>query len=171
MMEMPGLAIMIRRMELRDIDRVMEIDRQSFSLTWTEKSYIYELTRNGNSRIWLAEIVDPDPFLKTIGVLGVWVIVDEAHISTVAVDPAFRQLKVASQLLDFALKKAGEEGATVARLEVRAGNVPAIRMYENFGFEVVNRRPRYYSDNNEDALLMDLDMVAAGYTPLTENPS
>lgn len=171
MMDMPGLAIMIRRMELRDIARVMEIDRQSFSLTWTENSYIYELTRNGNSRIWLAEIADPEPFLKIIGVLGVWVIVDEAHISTVAVDPAYRQLKVASQLLEFALKMAGEEGAAVARLEVRVGNIPAIRMYENFGFEVVNRRPRYYSDNNEDALLMDLDMVAAGYTRLTEKPS
>jgi ribosomal-protein-alanine N-acetyltransferase len=170
-MDMPGLAIMIRRMELRDIARVMEIDRQSFSLTWTENSYIYELTRNGNSRIWLAEIADPEPFLKIIGVLGVWVIVDEAHISTVAVDPAYRQLKVASQLLEFALKMAGEEGAAVARLEVRVGNIPAIRMYENFGFEVVNRRPRYYSDNNEDALLMDLDMVAAGYTRLTEKPS
>lgn len=170
-MDMPGLAFMIRRMELRDIARVMEIDRQSFSLTWTENSYIYELTRNGNSRIWLAEIADPEPFLKIIGVLGVWVIVDEAHISTVAVDPAYRQLKVASQLLEFALKMAGEEGAAVARLEVRVGNIPAIRMYENFGFEVVNRRPRYYSDNNEDALLMDLDMVAAGYTRLTEKPS
>lgn len=171
MMYMPGLAIMIRRMDLRDIERVMEIDRQSFSLTWPERSYIYELTKNGNSRIWLAEIADPHPFLKVIGVLGVWVIVDEAHISTVAVDPAYRQLKVASQLLEYALKMAGDEGAAVARLEVRAGNFPAIRMYENFGFEVVNRRPRYYSDNNEDALLMDLDMVAAGYTRLAENPS
>ena len=171
MMDMLGLAIMIRRMELRDIERVMEIDRQSFSLTWPERSYIYELTKNGNSRIWLAEIADPGPFLKVIGVLGVWVIVDEAHISTVAVDPAYRQLKVASQLLEYALKMAGEEGAAVARLEVRASNFPAIRMYENFGFKVVNRRPRYYSDNNEDALLMDLDMVSAGYTRLAENPS
>ncbi len=171
MMDTPSLAIMIRRMEMRDIDRVMEIDRQSFSLTWTENSYIFELTRNGNSRIWVAEISDPEPCLKIIGVLGVWIIVDEAHISTVAVDPEYRQLHVASQLLEFALRMAGNEGASIARLEVRTGNTAAIRMYENFGFKSVNIRPRYYADNGEDALLMDLDMVAAGYTRLTEKPS
>jgi ribosomal-protein-alanine N-acetyltransferase len=171
MMDTPSLAVMIRRMEMRDISRVMEIDRQSFSLTWPEKSYIFELTRNGNSRIWLAEIADPEPFLKVIGVLGVWVILDEAHISTVAVDPDYRQLHVASQLLEFALRMAGSEGASVTRLEVRAGNSAAIRMYEKFGFLTVSIRPRYYADNGEDALLMDLDMAAAGYTRIGELPS
>jgi ribosomal-protein-alanine N-acetyltransferase len=159
------IPITIRRMEVRDIERVREIDRHSFTLTWSENSYMYELTQNVNSRLWVAEVTNELTGNKKVaGILGAWMILDEVHIATLAVDPTYRQMHIGSQLLDHALFQAGKEGAVVSRLEVRAGNLAAIKLYEKFGYSTVNIRPKYYVDNGEDALLMDLDMIRAGYT-------
>jgi ribosomal-protein-alanine N-acetyltransferase len=159
------IPIAIRRMEVRDIDRVREIDRHSFTLTWSENSYVFELTQNVNSRLWVAEVTTLLTGNKKVaGILGAWMILDEVHIATLAVDPDYRQMHIGSQLLDYALFQAGKEGAVVSRLEVRIGNMAAIKLYEKFGYYRVSIRPRYYVDNGEDALLMDLDMIQAGYT-------
>jgi ribosomal-protein-alanine N-acetyltransferase len=87
----------------------------------------------------------------------VWLILDEAHIATLAVHPEFRRKGVGSQLLEAALIEARNKGAREAMLEVRASNHIAQALYKDYGFEVVHRRPRYYRDNNEDALLMNLN--------------
>lgn len=158
------LPVCIRKMEMRDIARVMEIDHLSFTLTWSENSYRFEMTRNKNARLWVAETLAADSRLEIIGVLGAWMIVDEVHIATLAVDPHYRKRKVANQLLDFALRQAGNEGAIISRLEVRFGNTSARKLYEKFGYQMVHIRPRYYADNGEDAVLMDMDMIQAGYT-------
>jgi ribosomal-protein-alanine N-acetyltransferase len=87
----------------------------------------------------------------------VWLILDEAHIATIAVHPDFRGHGIGSLMLRTILEEAARKGAGEAMLEVRANNGIAQAMYRRFGFEVVFRRPRYYRDNNEDALLMSLD--------------
>ena len=91
--------------------------------------------------------------------LVLWMIVDEAHIATLATHPEARRQGVAKQLLVKALETAYAEGARTALLEVRAGNEAAQSMYRKFGFEEVGRRERYYKDNHEDAVLMTLDRL------------
>ncbi|HVM71429.1 MAG TPA: ribosomal protein S18-alanine N-acetyltransferase [Anaerolineales bacterium] len=142
----------IRRMILEDVPAVHEIDLLSFSLPWPERSFRYELTENQVSRGWVAEVEG-----KIAAMLVLWLIVDEAHIATIAVHPDFRRQGIGEQILLYALRAAHNEGAQRAFLEVRAGNTAAQAMYKKYGFEVVGVRPGYYKDNNEDALLMNLE--------------
>ncbi|HEY6058619.1 MAG TPA: ribosomal protein S18-alanine N-acetyltransferase, partial [Candidatus Limnocylindrales bacterium] len=83
-----------------------------------------------------------------------WLMVDEAHITTFAVSPAWRRRRIGERLLLALLDLAVEHRAREATLEVRLSNVPARRLYEKYGFRPVGLRPRYYSDDNEDALIM-----------------
>ena len=142
----------IRRMILEDVPAVHAIDLLSFSLPWPERSFRYELTENQVSRGWVADV---DGTIAAMLVL--WLIVDEAHIATIAVHPDFRRQGIGEQILLYALRAARNEGAQRAFLEVRAGNIAAQAMYKKYGFEVVGVRPGYYKDNNEDALLMNLE--------------
>lgn len=139
-------------MEGRDIPEVLEIDRSSFTLPWTERAYRYEVEENKAARCWVATLDD-----RVVAMLVLWIIVDEAHIATVATHPHYRRQGLGSRLLTRALVSAHEEGAVKALLEVRARHTTAQRLYRDLGFVEVGRRPKYYHDNDEDALLMTLD--------------
>jgi [ribosomal protein S18]-alanine N-acetyltransferase len=143
---------LIRRMMLEDVPAVHAIDKLSFSLPWPERSFRFELTENPVSRGWVAEVGG-----QIAAMLVLWLIIDEAHIATVAVHPDFRRQGIGEQILLHALRAAKDEGAQRAFLEVRVGNVAAQEMYKKYGFEVTGVRPHYYKDNNEDALLMNLE--------------
>jgi ribosomal-protein-alanine N-acetyltransferase len=146
------LIPLIRRMTLADVLAVHEIDVLSFSLPWPERSFRFELTENPVSRAWVSEVDG-----KIAAMLVLWFIVDEAHIATIAVHPDFRRQGLGEQILLFALRAARNEGAQRVFLEVRAGNAAAQAMYKKYGFEIAGVRPGYYKDNNEDALLMNLE--------------
>ena len=88
---------------------------------------------------------------------GMWLMVDEAHIITFAVHPIWRRQRIGERLLLALLDLAEDAGANEATLEVRLSNLAARRLYEKFGFRPVGLRPRYYSDNGEDALIMTTD--------------
>jgi [ribosomal protein S18]-alanine N-acetyltransferase len=152
--------IVIRPMRDADVPRVLEIDRLSFALPWPENAYDYELHENPGSLLWVAETVEPP---EVIGMIVVWLIVDEAHIASIAVEPGYRNQGIARQLLSEALKTVIEKGYSIATLEVRAGNLPAKNLYASFGFKTVGLRPRYYRDNNEDALIMTLEGMDQSY--------
>ena len=157
------MNVIIRRMTLEDVPAVHEIDFLSFSLPWPERSYRFELTGNPVSRGWVAEVNG-----RIAAMLVLWLIVDEAHIATIAVHPDFRRQGIGERILLHSLRSARMEGASRAFLEVRAGNVAAQTMYKKYGFVVAGVRPGYYKDNNEDALLMDLkkfDLLEAAWTP------
>ena len=83
-----------------------------------------------------------------------WVVADEMHILNLAVHPQYRRRGLARRLLSLAMTQARELGAQVAWLEVRPSNDPALSLYHSFGFQEVGRRPRYYEDTQEDALLL-----------------
>ena len=155
-MEDPILYVTIRRMTVEDVPEVYALDVLSFSLPWTERTFLYEVKENANSRNWVVE-GNISGSLHLVAMLVMWIILDEAHIATLAVHPEFRRKGVARRLLETALNEVYDEGARRAFLEVRAGNLAALQMYNTLGFEVVGRRPRYYHDNNEDALLMTLE--------------
>jgi len=144
--------ITIRRMEGRDIPEVLEIDRSSFTLPWTERAYRYEVEENKAARCWVATLDD-----RVVAILVLWIILDEAHIATVATHPHYRRQGLGSRLLTRALVSAREEGIVKALLEVRARHTTAQKLYRDLGFLEVGRRPKYYHDNDEDALLMTLD--------------
>lgn len=146
------MSLVVRRMTAEDVPAAHEIDVSSFTLPWPERSFRFEVTDNPAARCWVAEMDG-----RLVGMLVLWMIVDEAHIATLATHPDFRRQGIAKQLLVNALDNAYAEGARTAFLEVRAGNQAAQRMYQEFGFEEVGRRERYYKDNSEDAILMTLN--------------
>jgi ribosomal-protein-alanine N-acetyltransferase len=143
-------------MTLEDVEQVYAIDVLSFPLPWSERSYRFELTENQNSRTWVAEAMDEHGRTRVVGMIVVWIILDEAHIATIAVLPEFRRMHIGQHLLALALDDVVRSGATQAYLEVRRNNLAAQKMYQRFGFVVNGVRPRYYLDNSEDALLMVL---------------
>ena len=145
------MNLTIRGMRIEDVQAAHELDKLSFTLPWPERSLRFEVTDNPSARCWVAELDD-----RLVGMLVLWMIVDEAHIATLATHPDFRRQGIAEQLLLTVLEKAYTEGARSALLEVRAGNEAALTLYRKYGFEVVGRRERYYKDNNEDAVLMTL---------------
>jgi [ribosomal protein S18]-alanine N-acetyltransferase len=147
-------SLKIRLMCVDDLDRVQQIDQLSFSLPWPESAYRYELLENPCSLLWVAEIEGENSNQLVVGCVVVWLIMDEAHIATVVVDPIYRQNGIASHLMAEMLKEVIQKGARLATLEVREHNLAAQRLYKRFRFEVVGRRPRYYHDNFEDALIM-----------------
>ena len=145
------MSLVIRRMTLEDVPTAHEIDVSSFTLPWPERSFRFEVTDNPAARCWVAELDG-----CVVGMLVLWMIVEEAHIASLATHPDLRRQGIAKKLLVTALDHAYTEGARTAFLEVRAGNEAARKMYQKFGFEEVGRRERYYKDNNEDAILMTL---------------
>jgi len=151
-----GVAeVVIRPMTLDDLPQVLEIDRLSFPIPWPERSYRFELSENPSSTLLVATRKEAG-CTRLAGYIGFWLIVDEAHISTLAVHPRFRRQGIGSGLLEAALEQAAGKGADFATLEVRVSNQVAIDLYRRFGFHVVGRRAKYYRDNDEDALLMTL---------------
>jgi len=142
----------IRRMTLADVEQVIAIDRASFPLPWPERSFRFEVQDNEASRSWVAEVDG-----AVVGMIVAWLMVDEAHIATIATHPNHRRQGIASALLRHALNYMKDEGARTAFLEVRIGNTVAQEMYRAFGFAETGRRPRYYKDNSEDAILMTLN--------------
>ncbi|TET98719.1 MAG: ribosomal-protein-alanine N-acetyltransferase [Anaerolineales bacterium] len=146
----------IRPMCLSDVEQVVQIDKLSFTLPWSERTYRLELTKNSAAHLFVAELEDQLE-QPVVGYVGLWFIVDEVHISTLAVHPDFRGRGIGRRLLEEALDGALRLGADLVTLEVRASNQRPIDLYKKFGFQVKARKPRYYRDNHEDALLMILD--------------
>jgi ribosomal-protein-alanine N-acetyltransferase len=151
----PGctVEILFRRMKEEDVEQVYVIDTLSFSLPWSESSYRFEVN-NPNSRAWVAEAIYSTGKQRIVGILVLWLIVDEGHIATIAIHPDFRQQHIARRMLATVLIAALDEGISKAYLEVRRGNLAAQTLYHQFGFSVESVRLHYYVDNQEDALLM-----------------
>jgi ribosomal-protein-alanine N-acetyltransferase len=152
----PFSEIIVRPMLVADIDQVFAIDVQSFALPWSSRSFRYEVTENQASRPWVAEWTGENGGVQVVGMLVLWIILDEGHIGTFAVHPDFRRHGIGRRLMARGLVDAFERGVSIIFLEVRRGNLPAQALYKEFGFELDGIRPHYYKDNNEDALLLGL---------------
>jgi [ribosomal protein S18]-alanine N-acetyltransferase len=152
-----GEGITIRKMEIGDIKAVSLLDQQSFSLPWPQSSFKFEIEQNANSRCWVAEINERNHQVQLVGMLIVWIILDELHIATLAVDANYRRKHIARRLLLKALTEGMEQKCISALLEVRSSNTAAINLYLTAGFKQVGLRKKYYQDNGEDAVLMTLD--------------
>jgi len=145
-------AIIIRKMTAEDLARVHELDQICFTAPWSLRNFRHELEDNQYSSQWVAVLQEG----LIVGAIVTWLVGDEVHIATLSVDPDFRRQGIATRLVCSALREGVERGAAASTLEVRAGNAPAQRLYAGFGYQVVGRRPGYYQDNGEDALLLTL---------------
>ncbi|MEX2143843.1 MAG: ribosomal protein S18-alanine N-acetyltransferase [Anaerolineales bacterium] len=148
-------------MRRADIAQVFALEQRIFPTPWTLKSYEFELERNPDSEQWVIESGNGAGETQVAGYCVCWLLGEELHIANIAVAPRFRRKGLAKRLLGFVLHRAAEKGLQSATLEVRAGNKAAQALYAGFGFVEVARRPRYYSDNHEDALLMQLPQLGA----------
>jgi len=142
-------VLLIRPMRVDDLAAVQGIERSSFSTPWPAQAYRQELETNRLAMYLVALMGD-----TVVAYGGIWLMVDEAHITTFAVHPRYRRRRIGEQLLLALLDLAKARMAREATLEVRLSNLAARRLYEKYGFRPVGIRPRYYSDNNEDALIM-----------------
>ncbi len=158
----------IRAMQTADLVQVQYIDRNSFSLPWPTSAYNYELS-NPQSLLWVAEIPGEEKPPKIIGMIVMWLIVDEAHIATLAVEPEYKRQGIGRNLLAIALREAAHIGMREATLEVRANNLVAQSLYQKFKFEIVGFRPHYYRDNSEDALIMTMKNLGKTYLDYLDN--
>jgi ribosomal-protein-alanine N-acetyltransferase len=136
-------------MTFDDLPAVQAIERASFMTPWPNDAYRNELATNRLASYVVACAGD-----TIVGFAGLWVMVDEAHVTSFAVHPRWRRRGVGERLLLALVDIAVTRRAREATLEVRLSNVPARRLYEKYGFRPVGIRPRYYSDNGEDALIM-----------------
>lgn len=148
----------LRPMQVSDITQVMMIERETFPTPWPAHAYQYELTRNDLAHCYALEVKD-----QLIGYACLWLIVDEIHISTLAVAQAWRGRGLGELLLLVLLKEGMALNGQSATLEVRVSNQVAQTMYAKFGFVVAGRRKRYYPDNHEDALIMTVEPLDAAF--------
>jgi len=134
-----------------DVDAVHQIEIDTFTVPWSRESFINEMTVNRCSRYLVITVNE-----CIIGYAGMWVVLEEAHITNIAISKASRSKRYGKMLTCALLQYAANLYATHATLEVRKSNLTAINLYTSLGFVNVGVRKRYYEDNGEDALLMAL---------------
>lgn len=149
--------IRLRSMRSDDVPQVAALDHLSFADPWPQGSFEYELKASTYSLCLIAEDPEAPESENIVGALVIWLIVDEAHIATIAVHPSYRHCGIGRRLLAQGLLQAAERGAVKSLLEVRSGNTEALHLYYGFGYKAVGLRPNYYQAEHEDALLLDLD--------------
>lgn len=136
-------------MEKEHIDRIYEIEKACFSTPWSKESFRTEVEENPLA-YYIAALEEE----HIAGYAGMWVIVDEGHITNIAVDPKFRSKGIGNLLVDSLIKEAESRNLTALTLEVRQSNIIAQNLYKKFGFESGGVRKRYYQDTGEDAIIM-----------------
>ncbi len=155
------VGLRIRPMTVDDLPAVQLIERSSFSTPWPPQAYRQELASNRLAHYLVALIG-----AQVVAYGGVWLMVDESHVTTFAVHPGYRRRRIGERLLLALLDLSIDRHAREATLEVRLSNLGARRLYEKYGFRPVGIRPRYYTDNGEDALIMTTEPL--GSPPMRE---
>lgn len=140
--------IIVKQMEADDVDGVVEIEKMSFATPWSKEALSMEL-ENDLAVYMVAKYND-----KVIGYAGLWMIIDEAHITNIAVHKDYRGNGISKLILSSLINICKIKGTKSMTLEVRKSNEVAKNLYKSFNFEEVGIRPKYYADNNEDAIIM-----------------
>ncbi len=155
--------LQVRPMTLEDLPAVQVVEREAFESGWPATAFEHELTNNGMARYLVLERLSPtEPGI--IGFAGLWLVVDQAHVVTVAVRPGERRHGYGRVLVQALVELAREHGMNDATLEVRVSNEAARGLYRVYGFHEVGERKRYYADNGEDAVIMTTEgLTTDGY--------
>lgn len=140
--------VLIRRMTLEDVDAVQEIEASTFAHPWSREAFVQEMTRNTCARYLVA--VEGE---RVIGFAGAWIVLDEGHVTNIAVTADCRGRGIGRLLTAGLVQYAANLGVVYMTLEVRRSNLVAQKLYQSLGFEYVGVRKKYYEDNGEDAFL------------------
>lgn len=144
------MQIRIEKMQKSHVDDVLKIEEQAYGEHhWSKDSFYGELS---NDLAFYYSAFDMEGNL--VGYAGTWHILDEAHITTIAVRPDLKRKKIGEAILDKILEDCYKDEIKYLTLEVRVSNIPAISLYEKYGFKSLGTRKGYYQNNNEDALIM-----------------
>lgn len=141
--------IEVMSMTLEHVNEIVELEKICFYTAWTKKDFIKEINENKLAVYLIAKSEN-----KIIGYAGMWHILDEGHITNIAVLPEYRRLKVGSKLVTKLIDIAIEKLITALTLEVKISNFAAQKLYTGFGFKPEGIRKKYYSDTGEDAVIM-----------------
>jgi ribosomal-protein-alanine N-acetyltransferase len=153
----PASAMQLAAMRDLDVPEVLALEREAFSVGWPPTAFAHELQQNR-----LARYIVVRELGALVGFAGLWLMVEEAHIVTVAVAPDERRRGFGRLLVHGLLRVAQREGMLAGTLEVRESNAEARALYREYGFHEVGRRKRYYVDNGEDAVIMTTEDFATG---------
>lgn len=134
--------------EAKYINEILVIDSLSFSMPWSKKSITEELNNK------FAKYIVMKQNNKVIGYAGAWIILDEAHITNIAIHPKYRGAGAGSFILESLIEICSKDDINTLTLEVRKSNTIAQNLYNKFGFKEEGIRKNYYANNNEDAIIM-----------------
>lgn len=146
--------VVISRMTQEDIDGVYEVEKTAFPIPWPKRSFEEEL-KNLLAYYFVARIEN-----RIVGYIGMWFVMDECHITNIAVHEEYRRQKIASKLIEKMLEECKEHGTTYIELEVREKNMAAQKLYEKYGFQEECIRKDYYKNpdqTKESAVIMTRD--------------
>lgn len=142
--------IHISRMTKDDIENVVKIEEQAYGKHHWAKASFYDEMSNNLAKYYTAKTSDGE----LVGYAGTWHIIDEGHITTIAVKNEYLRNHIGEKLIQQIIEDCYQNGVKYLTLEVRVSNTPAIKLYEKYGFQSLGTRKGYYQDNNEDALIM-----------------
>ena len=142
-------SFVFRSMKEEDIDQILEVEHASFTTPWSREAFYNELH---NNRFAVYIVLEENN--KILGYCGAWIVIDEAHVTNVAILPEYWGRKLGEALLQKMMSMAREMGAKSMTLEVRVTNHAAQSLYRKLGFQDGGIRKNYYSDNQEDGLVM-----------------
>ena len=151
----PGdLEVRLVAMRRRHLRSVLRIESKVYPVPWSMSLFLSELALRSTRAYYVAFVGR-----QVVGYAGLMMTLDDGHVTTIAVDPAWHRHKVGTRLLLALAREARRRGATSLTLEVRLGNKPAQNLYRRFGFRPVGVRKNYYAETNEDALVMWVDDI------------
>lgn len=142
-------TVRFRKMTVADVEQVYEIETLSFTLPWTKDAFFHEMIGNEHAYYVVAETDE-----GIVGYCGMWLVMDEAHVTNIAIHPDQRGKKMGEGLMQAAIDAAKANGAVLMTLEARVSNTVAQNLYRKLGFKNGGIRKRYYTDNYEDAIVM-----------------
>ena len=142
--------ILITKMTTEDIENVVEIEKEAYGEHHWSKSSFYDEMQNNLAKYYSAKTLNGE----LVGYAGTWHILDEGHITTIAVKKSYMRRHIGEAIIVKILEDCYDSGIKYLTLEVRVSNAPAINLYSKYGFQSLGTRKGYYQDNNEDALIM-----------------
>lgn len=155
----------VRPMTLEDIDAVFAIERETFATPWSYGSFVRELTQNASTARYM--VLDQDG--EAVGYAGMWLVIDEGHVTNIAVRGDCRGMGGGAMLVRALIEEAVRNGLVYMTLEVRKSNAAARGLYQKMGFIDAGLRKRYYEDNREDALVMACEDLPKALGGLGDN--
>jgi ribosomal-protein-alanine N-acetyltransferase len=157
----PGDIVIERLADDGDLDQVVEVEARCFSNPWTREMLERELAQSDVAHVFVLRV----PERRVVAFCSCWIVLDELHVNTLVVDFPYRRRGLGVLLMRWVMDEAVRRGVTRATLEVRESNEAARRLYETLGFQVAARRPKYYSQPEEDALILWREHLAKPDVP------